>query len=191
MFLTETIASTLQHHAPLPDGSLDLARFPIVEMGEARHSGYAFAWSAAMRRVLARRVPFTFLDNFASIAETEADRRARRCWFISNAPLLQDMCRGYIAVEPDIARRADARAAVLGLLGQEGEQAQRPQQAKRGQQEQQEQKGLRVMVVSNVIVAQQLARVLLTTDAQPGTPAGPTRTPRRQWVSSPFHGVAE
>jgi len=163
MFLTETLTPASNLPRP-PDAGPDLARFPVVEMGSAYHAGYAFAWCAAMRRVLARHEPFILLDartNAQGAEETEEDRRARRCWFASNAVLLHQLCRGYITVEPDIAQRCDARSTALALLGQPG---------------------LRVMVVSNVNVAQQLAVVLLKTDAQPSSRVGQATTRRRRLI---------
>ena len=160
MFLTETLAYATPTSPPTT-AYLNVATFPVIELTEVRFAGYAFAWCAAMRDVLARSEPFILLDLCAKALETDEDRQARRCWLASNVVLLQQWCKGYITVEPDIAHRGEARAAVLGLFGQSR---------------------LRVMVVSNVTVAKQLALVLLKTDNQPSTRLTPTFPPRRRRI---------
>jgi hypothetical protein len=117
-----------------------------------------------MQRLLARREPFVLMDAFpreAGVEETVSDRQARRCWLTANAVILRQMCRGYIMVEADIAQRGAARATANALLGPPG---------------------LRIMVVSNVTVAQQLAAVLLKADTQPSTRFAGVTTRRKRFV---------
>jgi hypothetical protein len=162
MFLSETLVPTSNLPRPLDTG-LDVTRFPVVLMGAYR-AGCAFAWCAGMQRLLARSEPFVLMDAFprgAGVGETVSDQQARRCWLTANAVMLRQLCRGYIMVEADIAQRGAARATANALLGPPG---------------------VRIMVVSNVTVAQQLAVVLLKAATRPSTRFAAVATRRQRLV---------
>lgn len=124
---------------------LDLSHFPLVKMRRGGTPGYAFAWTATLRGLIARGKPFVLLDSGESsdtdpMIETEDDRRARRGWMRAHAAALSSCCYGWIAVQRDIEARSGTRAQALSLIGSEA---------------------LRVLVVSSEVVATQLAEVLL------------------------------
>lgn len=117
--------------------------------------GHAFAWCAAMRRLLARQRPFAVVDDGPQDGEHPADHQARRCWVRAHAAGLQAYCVGFIAVERDVARRSRTRLALGALV---------------------DPAGLRSLVVSSETLARQLAGVLLM-GARPATPAPGVATP--------------
>jgi hypothetical protein len=118
----------------------DASRFPLVRVRRrAVRSGYAFAWCAQMRRLLALNAPFVLVAEHCD-EETAEDARLRSVWMRSQRHSLTAWCRGYVVVEPRIEARAGTREALrAATLGS----------------------GLRTVVVSSVRVAGELVPVLL------------------------------
>lgn len=118
----------------------DASRFPLVRLRRrAVKPGYAFAWRAEMQRLLALKTPFVIVsENGAD--ETPDDTRLRAIWLRSQATSLAAFCRGFIVIEPRIEARATTREA--WRLTTQGS-------------------GVRMVVVSSMRVAGELAPVLL------------------------------
>lgn len=103
-----------------------------------------------MQSLLERRTPFVLLDHAlpatpgdAGDAMLESEYRMRRCWVRAHAAALSRYCYGLIVIEADVAQRCEARARALSLVDA----------AK-----------VRVVVVSGIVVARQLADVLLSAE---------------------------
>ncbi|WP_244164219.1 hypothetical protein [Caballeronia sordidicola] len=118
----------------------DASRFPLVRLRtRAVQPGYAFAWGAEMQRLLALKAPFVIVAHY-SADEPADDLRVRSAWLRSNRVALAAYCRGLIVIEPRIEARASTREAVRGMC---------------------EGSGVRMVVVSGMRVANELAPVLL------------------------------
>ncbi len=132
--------------------SLDFAGAPIVRL-PAMALGQAFAWCAALRRLLDQQQPFVLIDAGTLAAGSDADRQVRRCWVKRHAAALSAYCCGLIAIEPQVAQRSQTRNAVIASLSGAS---------------------LRVLTVSSEGLADQLAQVLLKADgsASATTPTG-------------------
>ncbi|MCY0386425.1 hypothetical protein OVY01_04050 [Robbsia sp. Bb-Pol-6] len=137
----------------------------VVLLAGSGDPGHAFAWCAAMRRLLAAGQPFVVVDDGDHTVESPADRQARRCWIRAHARELQARCLGLVAIEREVERRSQTRLALGALV---------------------EPLSVRVLVVSTEALARQLAGVLLmgarpvaTTPCGDGNPArrdtGPSR----------------
>lgn len=148
--------------------AFDDSAFPVVLLAGAGGQGHAFAWSAAMRRLLARDQPFVIVQDGDHGIEHPDDRQARRCWIRTHATGLQTHCLGLVAVEPNVERRSQTRLSLSELV---------------------EPLALRVLVVSTTPLARQLAGVLLMgarpVAATPGEDGSSERrrTPLRRSVS--------
>ncbi|WP_277188402.1 hypothetical protein [Caballeronia sp. BR00000012568055] len=134
-------------NAILPNNSLaldermfDASRFPLVRQRvRAVKPGYAFAWSAQMRRLIALATPFVIVTEYAA-DETADDRRLRAAWLRAHRAQLAAYCRGFIVIEPRIEARATTRETLRAMT---------------------EGSGVRTVVVSSMRVAGELAPVLL------------------------------
>jgi hypothetical protein len=133
----------------LDERLFDASRFPLVRLRpRAVKPGYAFAWSAQMRRLVKLATPFVLIaDNAAH--ETADDARLRAAWMRTHRAMLAASCRGMIVIEPRIEARATTREALRALT---------------------EGSGVRTVVVSSMRVAGELAPVLLkhTAPERPG-----------------------
>jgi hypothetical protein len=124
----------------LDDRIFDASRFPLVRMRRrAVKPGYAFAWSAQMRRLVALATPFVIVAEYDG-DETADDLRLRRAWLRTHRAQLGAYCRGVIVIEPRIEARASTREALRVMT---------------------EGSGVRTVVVSSMRVAGELAPVLL------------------------------
>lgn len=118
----------------------DTSRFPLVRLRRRSvQPGYAFAWGAEMQRLLALKAPFVIVAEYCA-DEPADDLRLRSAWLRSNQAALAMYCRGLIVIEPRIEARASTRETVRGMC---------------------EGTGLRMVVVSGMRVANELAPVLL------------------------------
>ena len=134
---------------------LDASRFPLVRLRpRAVRPGYAFAWSAQMRRLVALATPFVLVAEHDA-HETADDARLRAAWMRTHRAVLGAYCRGLIVIEPRIEARATTRETLRALA---------------------EGGGVRTVVVSSLRVAGELAPVLLKHSAAPGHHAARTGT---------------
>jgi hypothetical protein len=118
----------------------DASRFPLVRLRRCSvQTGYAFAWGAEMQRLLALTAPFVIVAEYCA-DEPADDLRLRAAWLRSNRAALAMYCRGLIVIEPRIDARASTREMVRGMC---------------------EGSGVRMVVVSGMRVANELAPVLL------------------------------
>jgi len=130
------LASSIAFDADL----LDASRFPLVTMRrQAMKPGFAFAWAAQMRRLLALATPFVIVTEHAA-DETADDLKLRAAWLRTHRAALAAFCRGLIVIEPRIEVRASTRETLRRLT---------------------DGSGLRTVVVSGMRVASELAPVLL------------------------------
>jgi hypothetical protein len=124
----------------LDERIFDASRFPLVRLRRrAVKPGYAFAWSAQMRRLVALATPFVIVAEYAA-DETADDLRLRAAWLRTHRAQLAAYCRGVIVVEPRIEARATTREALRAMT---------------------DGSGVRTVVVSSMRVAGELAPVLL------------------------------
>jgi hypothetical protein len=118
----------------------DASRFPLVRLRRrAVQPGYAFGWGVEMQRLLSLKTPFVIVSDHDA-DETADDTRLRTAWLRSHRDTLALFCRGFIVIEPRIEARASTREAVRAAT-QGG--------------------GVRMVVVSSMRVAGELAPVLL------------------------------
>lgn len=118
----------------------DASRFPLVRLRRrAAQPGYAFAWGAEMQRLLALKTPFVIVSEYCA-DETADDTQLRAAWLRSHRDALGLFCRGFIVIEPRIEARASTREIVRGVC---------------------DGSGMRIVVVSSMRVAGELAPVLL------------------------------
>jgi hypothetical protein len=137
----------------------DASRFPFVRMRRrAVQPGYAFGWGAEMQRLLSLKTPFVIVSGHDA-DETADDIRLRNAWLRSHRETLALFCRGFIVVEPRIEARASTREAVRAAT---------------------EGGGVRMVVVSSMRVAGELAPVLLKHSAGDLGKPRPTGKPRLQ-----------
>jgi hypothetical protein len=139
----------------LDERLFDASRFPLVRLRpRAVKPGYAFAWSAQMRRLLALATPFVLVAEHDE-NETADDARLRAAWMRTHRAMLAAYCRGLIVIEPRIAARATTRETLRTLT---------------------EGSGVRTVVVSSIRVAGELAPVLLKHAAAAPAPVPATRS---------------
>jgi hypothetical protein len=106
---------TAMAHAEL----LDLSRDPIVVLTPqpAGTPGRVDHYHAALEWLIARGVPFVLISKAdgSEASESQEDQKARALWFKSNLAALAGVCRGFVYVEADDARRAmwQARAQAM------------------------------------------------------------------------------
>ena len=130
----------------LDERHFDTSRFPLVrQRPRAVKPGYAFAWSAQMRRLVALATPFVLVAEHDG-HETADDARLRAAWMRTHRAALAAYCRGLIVIEPRIEARATTRDTLRALT---------------------EGSGVRTVVVSSMRVAGELAPVLLKHTASP------------------------
>ncbi len=129
------------HRSDVPNQRMhDASRFPLVRLRRRSvQPGYAFAWGAEMQRLLALKAPFVIVAEYCA-DEPADDLRLRSAWLRSNRSALAMYCRGLIVIEPRIEARASTREIVRGICSGSG---------------------LRLVVVSGMRVANELAPVLL------------------------------
>lgn len=138
----------------LDERLFDASRFPLVRMRRrAVKPGYAFAWCAQMRRLIALATPFVIVAEHHA-DETPDDARLRAAWLRTQRVQLSAFCRGIIVIEPRIEARASTREAL--------------RQSTEGS-------GVRTVVVSSMRVANELAPVLLKHSASSAVPATRSR----------------
>jgi len=144
----------------VPDQRMhDASRFPLVRLRRcAVQPGYAFGWGAEMRRLLSLKAPFVIVSEHDA-NETADDTRLRSAWLRSHRETLALFCRGFIVIEPRIEARASTREAVRA--------------ATQGS-------GVRMVVVSSMRVAGELAPVLLKHSASDLEKSRSTDKPRLQ-----------
>jgi hypothetical protein len=89
---------------------LDLSRDPVVVLtpppvGAPRR---VERYHSALEWLMARRTPFVLITRGSDDegAEPQEDKKARAIWFKSNAKQLSELCRGFVYVEANDARRA-------------------------------------------------------------------------------------
>jgi hypothetical protein len=134
----------------LDERIFDASRFPLVRLRRrAVKPGYAFGWSAQMRRLLKLATPFVIVAEHAP-EETADDLHLRAAWLRTHRAQLTAYCRGVIVIEPRIEARATTREALRSMI---------------------EGSGVRTVVVSSMRVAGELAPVLLK--HAPAESAGP------------------
>ncbi|BAN23624.1 hypothetical protein [Caballeronia insecticola] len=146
---------------PLPSSVIDLdarlfdaSRFPLVRLRRrAVQPGYAFAWCAQMRRLLALTMPFVIVTEHDD-SETADDTRIRTAWLRAQRTQLAAYCRGIVVIEPRIEARATTREALRRAT---------------------EGSGVRTVVVSSLRVAGELAPVLLKHSGEPAAPVSRSR----------------
>ncbi|QSN60418.1 hypothetical protein JYK05_08505 [Caballeronia sp. M1242] len=137
-------------HTPnaLDTRMLDASRFPLVRVRRrAMKPGYAFGWSAQMRRLLALATPFVIVAEHSD-DETPDDFALRAAWLRTHRVALAAHCRGFIVIEPRIEARATTRETLRALM---------------------QDSGVRTVVVSSMRVAGELAPVLLRHGAAPAS----------------------
>ncbi|SAK63295.1 hypothetical protein AWB79_02987 [Caballeronia hypogeia] len=138
----------------LDERMLDASRFPLVRLrSRAVRPGYAFAWSAQMRRLVALATPFVLVAEHDE-NETADDARLRAAWMRAHRATLAAFCRGLIVIEPRIEARAGTRETLRAMT---------------------EGSGVRTVVVSSMRVAGELAPVLLKHAVAPGAAAARTQ----------------
>lgn len=138
----------------LDERFFDTSRFPFVRLRpRAVRTGYAFAWSAQMSRLLALATPFVLAVEHDE-RESADDARLRAAWMRTHRAVLATFCRGLIVVEPRIEARATTREKQRALT---------------------EGCGVRTVVVSSLRVAGELAPVLLKHSAPAAAPFPATR----------------
>ena len=144
----------------IPDQRMhDASRFPLVRLRRrAVQPGYAFGWGAEMQRLLSLKTPFVIVSDHDA-DETADDTRLRSAWLRSHRDTLALFCRGFIVIEPRIEARASTREAVR--FATEGS-------------------GVRMVVVSSMRVAGELAPVLLKHSASDLEKSRSTDKPRLQ-----------
>ncbi|WP_254073709.1 hypothetical protein [Burkholderia sp. S171] len=144
----------------IPDQRMhDASRFPLVRLRRrAVQAGYAFGWGAEMQRLLSLKTPFVIVSDHDA-DETADDTRLRSAWLRSHRDALALFCRGFIVIEPRIEARASTREAVRAAT-QGG--------------------GVRLVVVSSMRVAGELAPVLLKHSASDLEKSRSTDKPRLQ-----------
>lgn len=124
----------------LDSRQFDASRFPLVRLHRrAIQPGFAFAWAAQMHRLLALATPFVIVAEHAD-DETADDFRLRAAWLRTHRAGLGAHCRGFIVIEPRIEARATTRETLRQLT---------------------DGSGVRMVVVSSMRVAGELAPVLL------------------------------
>ena len=137
----------------------DASRFPLVRLRRrAVRPGYAFGWGAEMQRLLSLKTPFVIVSDHDA-DETADDTRLRNAWLRSHRETLALFCRGFIVIEPKIEARASTREAVRAAT---------------------EGSGVRMVVVSSMRVAGDLAPVLLKHSASELEKSRSTDKPRLQ-----------
>ncbi|WP_244197522.1 hypothetical protein [Caballeronia ptereochthonis] len=133
----------------------DASRFPLVRLRpRAVKPGYAFAWSAQMRRLVALWTPFVLVTEHDE-HETADDARLRAAWMRTHRATLAAFCRGLIVIEPRIEARATTRETLRKMT---------------------EGSGVRTVVVSSMRVAGELAPVLLKHSIPENASTARTRT---------------
>ncbi|CAN7408147.1 hypothetical protein [Caballeronia sp. LjRoot31] len=144
----------------IPDQRMhDASRFPLVRLRRrAVQPGYAFGWGAEMQRLLLLKTPFVIVSEHDA-DETADDTRLRSAWLRSHRETLALFCRGFIVIEPRIEARASTREAVRAAT---------------------EGSGVRMVVVSSMRVAGELAPVLLKHSASDLEKSRSTDKPRLQ-----------
>jgi hypothetical protein len=149
-----------RHPAPdLDERMFDASRFPLVRLRpRAVKPGYAFAWSAQMRRVLALATPFVIVEEYAA-DETPGDLQLRTAWLRTHRAQLAMLCRGIVVIEPRIEARASTRETLRAMTGDSA---------------------VRTVVVSSMRVAGELAPVLLKHSATTLAPAAPAKAERQK-----------
>jgi hypothetical protein len=139
----------------LDDRLFDASRFPLVRLRRrAVKPGYAFAWSAQMRRLLKLATPFVLVAEHNE-NETADDANLRAAWLRTHRVQLAMYCRGVIVIEPRIEARASTRESLRAMT---------------------DGSGVRTVVVSSMRVAGELAPVLLKHAASDAAPVAMTRT---------------
>jgi hypothetical protein len=144
----------------IPDQRMhDAFRFPLVRLRRrAVQPGYAFSWGAEMQRLLSLKTAFVVVSEHDA-DETADDTRLRSAWLRSHRETLALFCRGFIVIEPKIEARASTREVVrAATLGS----------------------GVRMVVVSSMRVAGELAPVLLKHSANDLEKSRSTDRPRLQ-----------
>ena len=137
----------------------DASRFPLVrQRRRAVQAGYAFAWGVEMQRLLALKAPFVIVSEYCA-DETPDDTRLRAAWLRSHRDALALFCRGFIVIEPRIEARASTREIVRSVC---------------------DGSGVRLVVVSSMRVAGELAPVLLKHSAIDRAKSRSTNEPRLQ-----------
>lgn len=144
----------------VPDQRMhDASRFPLVRLRRrAVQPGYAFGWGAEMQRLLSLKTPFVIVSDHDADELTD-DTRLRSAWLRSHRETLALFCCGFIVIEPRIEARVSTREAMRA--------------ATRGS-------GVRLVVVSSMRVAGELAPVLLKHSAGDLEKPRPTGKPRLQ-----------
>jgi hypothetical protein len=137
----------------------DASRFPLVRLRRrAVQPGYAFTWGTEMRRLLALKAPFVIVSEYCA-DETADDTCLRGAWLRSHRDTIALFCRGFIVIEPRIEARASTRETVRRVC---------------------EGSGVRIVVVSSMRVAGELAPVLLKHSASDLEKSRSTDNPRLQ-----------
>ncbi|WP_321794494.1 hypothetical protein [Caballeronia sp. J97] len=138
----------------LDERLFDASRFPLVRLRpRAVRPGYAFAWSAQMRRLVSLATPFVLVAGHDE-NETGDDARLRAAWMRTHRAAVAAYCRGLIVIEPRIEARASTRETLRAIT---------------------EGSGVRTVVVSSMRVAGELAPVLLKHTASEGRSAARSR----------------
>src|SRR5476651_2465428 len=135
---------------------IDASDVPIQRMHDA--SRFPFGWGAEMQRLLSLKTPFVIVSDHDA-DETADDTRLRNAWLRSHRETLALFCRGFIVIEPKIEARASTREAVRAAT---------------------EGSGVRMVVVSSMRVAGDLAPVLLKHSASDLEKSRSTDNPRLQ-----------
>lgn len=88
---------------------IDLHRDPIVVFTPppVGSSGRVDRYHAALEWLIARGTPFVLVTNAdtGSDSETPDEMKARALWFKSNLESLAKVCRAFVYIEPDAAKR--------------------------------------------------------------------------------------
>lgn len=149
-----TSKAVMSSSLALDERFFDVSRFPLVRLRpRAVKPGYAFAWSAQMRRLVSLATPFVLVAEHDE-NETADDARLRAAWLRTHRAMLAAYCRGLIVIEPRIEARATTRETLRALT---------------------EGSGVRTVVVSSMRVAGELAPVLLKHTGSDTRPAARTQ----------------
>lgn len=88
----------------------DISRFPLVFFrNDAAKPGYAKQWEVETVALVRNGHPFVIVHDQLRADEEHEDRRHRAVWLKHNKAELGRVCKGFISIEPDPARRDEAR----------------------------------------------------------------------------------
>ncbi|MGI4812216.1 MAG: hypothetical protein ACRYGG_02570 [Janthinobacterium lividum] len=199
-------SDTTRDHAQICGAAgIDATRFPLVRLPARVATGHPFGWCGALSHLLTLGRPFVLIASpaaapdasnalgdqapadsrgvdAANAAEEEAsdaapgsdtDRTERRViglWLTSRRNDLSRLCRGLVVIEPDVRRRVETRDA-WGHYRELG--------------------GVRICVISQAGLADDLARVLLHRhDASPSPSPSPRENRRGDGRYLPVQSTA-